>query len=149
MDISRIIFDLSPDQYRLENLGYVQDGKGENLGERKDFCLSLLTFSLLANGLASLLDLETPPMELVSGIHNVPFCGCYLPSSMVEVLISVKKYLKLACTYPGIPPVVDMKRATLEQYISSWTSAKKKVLLTCEDKITFDGSYESWPVFFI
>ena len=30
-----------------------------------------------------------------------------------------------------------------------WTSAKQKGLLTIEEKITFGGSSESWPVFHI
>ena len=58
--------------------------------------ISLLTSSLLNNGLASLSDLEATPLELVYGIHKVPFCGFYLPSLMVGVLISVNKYLNLA-----------------------------------------------------
>ena len=66
---------------------------------------------------------------------------------MVGVLISVKKYLSLARVYPGLPPVAIMIRVTLERYLSSWTSAKKKIILTCEEKITFDGVSESFPVF--
>ena len=74
--------------------------------------IPLLTSSLLNNGLALLSDLEATPLELVYGIHKVPFCGCYLPSLMVGVLISVNKYLNLARAYPELPPVVDLKGVT-------------------------------------
>ena len=74
-DLDRIVFGLSSDQYRLEKLGDGHDEKGKNLGEMKDVCLSLLMSSLLANGLTLLLDIEATPLELVSGIHKVLFCG--------------------------------------------------------------------------
>ena len=90
--IATIIFDLSTDQDRLDNVGDGLHG-GKNLGEEKDICLTLLTLSLLSNGLASLEDLEATPLELVSGIHKVIICGCYLPSSMVGDPTFVKKYL--------------------------------------------------------
>ena len=61
-----------------------------------DVFISRLTSSILTNGLASLSDIEATPLELVSGIHKVPFCGCYLPSSIVRVLIYVEDYLSLA-----------------------------------------------------
>ena len=80
----------------MEKLGDGQDGKMNNLGENKDVFLSLLTLYLLANGLVLLSDLEATPLELVSVIHKVPFCGCYLPSSIVRVLIYVEDYLSLA-----------------------------------------------------
>ena len=70
---------------------------GKTLGEKKDIFISLLTSYILTNGLVSLEDLEVNPLELVSGIHKVPFNGCYLPSSMVGALTSVNKYLSLAC----------------------------------------------------
>ena len=65
------------------------------------------------------------------------------------VLISVKKYLSLACTYPGPPPMVDIKRVMLERYLSSWTFSNQKGLLTCEEKIPFYANYDSWPIFCI
>ena len=68
---------------------------------------------------------------------------------MVEVFTSVKKYLRLARAYPGIPPVVDLKQVKIERYLYSWTYDKHKGLLTSEEKITFDGNSESWPVFCI
>ena len=126
-DIARLVLGLSSDGVRLEKLGSGSDGIGANIETKKDVCLSLLMSSLLANGLESLVDLEANPLEFVSGIHKVPFCGCYLPSSMVGVLTNVKKYPSLARDYPGIIPVVDLKRVTLEQYLSSWTSAKQRV----------------------
>ena len=91
-------------------MGGGQYGKGNNLG---GVFISLLTSSLLANGLASLSDIEATPLELVSGIHKVPFCGYYLPTLMVGFLIYVNKYLNLARAYPEIPPVVDLKGVTL------------------------------------
>ena len=111
---SQTFFYLSPDRDRLEKLGNGKGGKGNNLEEKKDVCLYLLTLSLLANGAALLSDFEATTLELVYGIHKVPFCGCYLPSSMVGVLISVKKYLSLDLAYPRPPPVIDLKRVTLE-----------------------------------
>ena len=66
---------------------------------------------------------------------------------MVGVIIPVNNYLILARGYPGIQPVADLQRAMIEQYLSSWTSAKQKGLLACEEKIIFDGNSESWPVF--
>ena len=46
------------------------------------------------------------PLELVSGINKVHFCGFYLPLLIVGVLISVKKYLILARVYLEPPPRV-------------------------------------------
>ena len=66
---------------------------------------------------------------------------------MVGVLISVKKYLRLARACPGLPPVIDLKQVTLKKYVSYLTSDKQKGLLNSEEKITFDGNSESWPVF--
>ena len=97
----------------MEKLGSSSGGKGGNIGDKKYVCIYLLTPSLLVNGLESLADLEATPLYLVSGIHAVPFCGCYLPSSMVGVIISVKKYLSLSCAYPGLLPVEYFQRATL------------------------------------
>ena len=131
----------------MAKLGSDLDEKDVNLDTKKEKCLYLLTSSLLSNGPELLEDIEATPLELVSGIHKVPFCGCYLPLSMVGFLISVKNYLSLARVYPGLPPVVGMLRVMLEIYLSSWTSAKQKGLLTCEEKIIFDGVSESWPVF--
>ena len=105
--------------------------------------------SLLTNGLTLLVDLEATPLVLVSGIHKVPFNGYYLPPSMVGDLTSVKKYLNLARVYPGIPPIVDLQHVRLERYLSSWMSTKKRGILTSYEKIIFNGSSESWPVFLI
>ena len=88
----------------MEKLGIGLDDKGVNFKINKDKCISLLTSSLLYNSLESLEDLEATPLKLLSSIHKVYFCGCYLPYLMVGVLISVKKYLRLAHVYPGLPP---------------------------------------------
>ena len=79
LDLATIVFDLSPDQDRLEKLGGFLHG-GKNLGEKNYICLTLLTLSLISNGLASFEDLEATPLDLVSVIHKVPFCGFCLPS---------------------------------------------------------------------
>ena len=41
-----------------------------------DVFISLLMLSLRTDGLASLSDIEATPLDLVSGINNVLFCGC-------------------------------------------------------------------------
>ena len=105
--------------------------------------------SLLANGIATLDNLEANPLVLVSGIFKAPFNGRYLPTSILGALISAKQYLSLERVYLGIPPIKGLSRTVLERYLSSWKSAKQKGLLTSEDKITFDGSSESWPIFSI
>ena len=56
-------------------------------------------------------------------------------------------YLSLACVYPRDPHVLGVLRVTLERYICSWTSAKQKGLLTCKEKLKFDGVSETWPIF--
>ena len=113
-DLADLVFDLSSLAYRLENLGDDKDEDGLNIDTKKETCLTLLTLSLLQNGLNYLEDIEATPLELVSGIHKVPFCGCHLTITMVGVLFSMKKYLSLACVYPGINPVVGMLRVMLE-----------------------------------
>ena len=67
----------------------------------------------------------------------------------MRFIISVKKYLNQARAYPGLPPVVYLKQVTFERNLSYLTSAKQKGLLTSEEKITFDGNFETWPVFCI
>ena len=101
--------------------------------------LTLLTSSLLHNGLELLKDLETTPFKLVSSIYKVPFCGCYLSLSIMGILLFLKK-LSLACVYPEIPPLVGMPRDTLKRYLLFWTSANQKGILTCEEKIIFMAS---------
>ena len=148
-DLSDLVFDLSSLAYRLENLGDDKDEDGLNIDTKKETCLTLLTLSILQNGLKSLENLEANPLVLVSGIHKVLFCGCYLPLLIVGVLIYVKKYPILARVYPGLTPVIGMFRVTLERCLSSWTSANQKGILTCKDNITFDCFSESWNVFHI
>ena len=41
---------------------------GKNISQMKQTCISLLTSSLLTNGISTLGDLEVTPMVLVSGI---------------------------------------------------------------------------------
>ena len=42
-----------------------------------------------------------------------------------------------------------MLRVTLERFLSSCTYAKQNGVLTCEERIKFDGVSESWTVFCI
>ena len=95
-------------------MGENKDRDDLDIDTKSKTCLTLLSQYLLQNGLNSLEELEATPLELLSGINKVPFNGCYLPLLMVGVLISVKKYLSLACVYPGINPVVGMLRVMLE-----------------------------------
>ena len=74
LDLARIFSGLSSDRDMLEKLVDSLAG-GKNIGENNDACFTLLTSCLLANGLASLSYIETTPLDLVSGIHKVPFCG--------------------------------------------------------------------------
>ena len=78
-------------------------------------CLVLLTNYLCYNGLESLKDLDLTPLDLVSGVHKGSTHGGYLSLSMIGSLISVKKFLTLAQSYPGLPSVVNMDRFFLEQ----------------------------------
>ena len=56
-----------------------KDKEDVDIDTKRATCLTLLTSSLLHNGLKSMAYLEANPLELLSGIHKVPFCGCYLP----------------------------------------------------------------------
>ena len=73
--------------------------------------------------------------------------GDYIPLYMVGVIIYVKNFLTLAQSYLGLPPVGNMDRIMLEQYLSSWESAKQTGILTCDENTAFDGSPESLPIF--
>ena len=64
------------------------------------------------------------PLDLVSCVYKGFTHGGYIPPSMVGSLISVNKFLTLVQYYPGIPSMVVMDRVSLEQYLSSWASAK-------------------------
>ena len=147
LDLSELVFGLSASEVRLDKLGNDKDKDGLDIDTKKAKCLTLLTQSLLQNGLESLEELEATPSKLVSGVYKIPFLGCYLPLSTVGFLISVKKYLSLARVYPAPPPVVGVLRVMLEGYLSSWTSAKHMGIPTYEEKITFDGASESWNFF--
>ena len=103
MDLSELVFGLSALAVRLDKLGDNKDKYGPDIDTKRSKCLTLLTQYLLQNGLELLEELEANPLELVSGIHKVPFLSCYLPILMVGVLISVKKYLSLALVYPAPP----------------------------------------------
>ena len=124
-----------------------KDKDGIDIYMKRAKCITLLTNVLLQNSLASLEKLEATPLELVYVVHKVPFLGCYLPLSIVGVLISVKNYISLSRVYPGLPHVAVILIVALEVYIYSWTSAKQMGVLTCEENIKFDGASESWPVF--
>ena len=72
-DLAKLVFDLSSLAHRLDNLVDDKDEDGLDINTKKAMCLTLLTLSLLQNGLDLLKDLEATPLELVSGIHKVPF----------------------------------------------------------------------------
>ena len=74
-DLARIVFGLSSDLDRLEKMGIGQYGKGKSLGEKKDACLSLLTSSLITNGMTTIYDLEVTPLVLVSVIQKMTSNG--------------------------------------------------------------------------
>ena len=95
--------------YLLRQIGWpswvtILDKEDVDINTKRATCLTLLPLSLISNGLKLLEDLEATPLELVSDIIKVPFCGCYLTLSMVEVLISMKNYHRLACAEPAPPP---------------------------------------------
>ena len=73
----------------LDKLGDDKDKYGLDIDTKREKFLTLLTLSLLQNVLESLEYIEATILDLVSSIHKVPFCGCYLPLSVVVVLISI------------------------------------------------------------
>ena len=105
LDLAELVFGLSDLAVRLDKLGDDKDKYGLDLDMKRAKCLTLLTQSLLQNGLKYLEELEATTLDLVSGIHKVTFCGFYLPLLMVGVLISAKNYFSLACVYPAPPPL--------------------------------------------
>ena len=103
-DLAKITFGLTSLADRLAKSGNDKDKEDFDIDTEIETCLTLLIPSLLQNDLDYLEDLEATPLDLVSGINKVHFCGCYFPLLIVGVLISVKKYLSLACVYPSNPP---------------------------------------------
>ena len=53
----------------------------------------------------------------------------------------------MAHVHLGLPDITGLTHTQIERYLSSWKYAKQKGLLTCEEKISFDGSSENWPAF--
>ena len=51
------------------------DNHEKKLNEKKHTCPTLLTLSILANGITTLDDLEANPLVLVSDIFKAPFNG--------------------------------------------------------------------------
>ena len=145
-DLDRIVFHLSYLKTRLEAV-LAGDCNLIDLTRKRDSCLSLLTSSLTANGMRTLADLEGMPNDLVSTITKVPFLGRYLPHSMAASLVLAKEYLSLRRIHPNLPAIQDVTRLQLDSYLSSWSSAKKKGLFPCYEKVAFDGNSESWPAF--
>ena len=88
-DLSNTVFGLSDLSFRWDKLGDDKDKYGLNLDTNRAKCLTFLTQSLLKNGLKLLEELYATPLELVSGIHKVPFYGFCLSPSIVGVLIYV------------------------------------------------------------
>ena len=75
-DLAKLVFGLSPLEVRLDNLGDDEYKYGLNLDTKRENFLTLLTQSLLKNGLAFMEELEANLLVLVSDIHKVPFFGC-------------------------------------------------------------------------
>ena len=103
-DLAKLIFGLYALAVRLNKLGDDTYEEDLYLYTKITMCLTLLSQYLLQKGLESLEELEETPLDLVPGIHKVPFHGCYLPLSIVGVLIYVKKYPSIARVYPRTPP---------------------------------------------
>ena len=97
-----------------------------------DECLTILTESLFYSGLKYLRDLDATALDLVSGIHKKSTHGDYLLILMVGALISVKNFLSLDWSLPGLPPVIDTNIAFIERYPSLWTSVKQNGTLNSE-----------------
>ena len=55
------------------------------------------------------------------------------------LLISVNKYLLLADTYTNLPKMDELKRNSLEMYLSSWNFVNSDGIITLEEDILFDG----------
>ena len=136
------IFGLPSLGDRLKEWSNSPSAYGNLFGTKKYARLTLLTNLLHVNGFKSFEDVDATPLELVSTIHKGFAHGAYLPLSTVGALLYVKKFLSLAKIYPGLPPVESLDRASLERYLSSWTSVKRSGILTCEEKIVFDGAPE-------
>ena len=75
MDLAKLVFGLSASAVRLENMGNNRDEKQLDIDTKKERCLTLLTRSLLQNGLESLEEIEATTSGLVSGIYKVTFLG--------------------------------------------------------------------------
>ena len=84
---------------------------------KRDACLTLRTESLCYNVFESLEGLYATNLELASVIHKVFAHFDYLPLSVVGAQISMKNFLRLAWYYPGLPPVIDLNRNSLERYL--------------------------------
>ena len=112
--MATFIFRLSSQGVILEDMGKGLIISQYNFAKDKGKCLNLLTNYLHYNFLESLEDLDATPLDLVSVFRKVYVHDGYLPLSVVGALISVKFFLSLAQSYPGIPPVVSLDRASLE-----------------------------------
>ena len=73
-DLDVVIFGLSSSKGRLETM-IVGDGREVKIKEKKDACLSLLTSSLITNGMTTIYDLEVTPLVLVSVIQKMTSNG--------------------------------------------------------------------------
>ena len=110
-ELATFIFGLSSQEVRLQKWGKGPSIDEEIFMKNMSKCLTLLTKSLLYNGLESLEDLYATPLDLVSGIHKGSAHGGYIPLLMVGALISVNFFLSLSRSYPGLPPVVTLYRS--------------------------------------
>ena len=119
-ELATFIFGLSSQEVRLQKWGKGPSIDEEIFMKNMSKCLTLLTKSLLYNGLESLEDLYATPLDLVSDVHKSYAHGGYLPLLMVGVIISVNKYLTMAQYYLVLSSLVDMNRVLLKIYLSLW-----------------------------
>ena len=73
-ELDTIVFGLSYCKVILEEMAE-SDNHEKKLDEKNQTCPTLLTLSILANGITTLDDLEANPLVLVSDIFKVPFNG--------------------------------------------------------------------------
>ena len=143
--LAKLIFNLSPHKEKLE-AGFVGSDKGD-LTSKIDTCLTLITSSLTRNDLRSLGDLGMMQETILTNISKITSSLCFMPNTLVSVLVMVKKYLSLKCIHPSLPAIKDVTRLQLVDYMQSWDAVKGKGLFPPEETISFDGSCESWPGF--
>ena len=115
LDIATFIFSLSTPGEKHEKL-YTDLIISDIVYQRKEAkCLQLLINSLLYSIIESIKDLYGNTLDMLQGVPKGATHGGYMTLAMFSALISMKKFLMLAKSYPKIPPVIDLNRRLLEQ----------------------------------